>query len=349
VVAAAAPAAAAPLTLQAVNGRGVEQASLVDRAGQTYATNGHGQILLDVAPGEQLLVRRGEGAPEGAGVPYTVPNPVPPGPVPVVLASLLMSTAPAHDAAEAWLLARVNELRAAHGLAPLQQSGPLNRASDGYARPLSDTGQFDHRALATPWVRAVDQGWPRPGGAGVGEVLAQAPSKETALSAWQGSPSHWNLLMGADKTVTGVGRVGRVWVMMPSNCAPTDAPERCEIGQSGAPAAPAPPPPPAAAPVGDRALQRGKAKKRARLRVRVRRHGRRLRVVVRLLEGRGRLRVVVRQRQRRARVRGRQRGAVLRARTRLPRRGRWKIVVRLDGRRRWADRRLRPRSVVVRM
>jgi uncharacterized protein YkwD len=313
--------------------------------GVPRVTDGHGRLVLDVAPGEQISVTRGEAAPEGAGVVYTVPAPVPAAAATITLPALPASTTPAHDSAEAWLLAAVNGERAALGLQPLQQSGPLNRAADAYARYLSATNQFDHFALADPGVRAVDQGWPLPGGGGVGEVLALAPSKESALSAWKGSSGHWNLLMRAQATVTGVASVDRRWIMLPSTCMPTDAPERCEVGASGEAA---PPPPPTGVPgqEGERGLRPGA--KRARLRVRLRRQGRRLTVLVRLVKGRGSLRVAVRQGRQRARVRSRRRGSLLRATTRLPHRGRWKVTVRFDGRRGWADRRLAPRWVRAR-
>ena len=84
----------------------------------------------------------------------------------ITLPALPDALAPAHNAAEAWLLAAVNGERAGRGLASLQQSGSLNRTTDVYARPLFVNDVFSHTALFTPPVRAVDQGWPIPGGAG---------------------------------------------------------------------------------------------------------------------------------------------------------------------------------------
>ena len=81
----------------------------------------------------------------------------------------------------------MNAERAALGRAPLTLSSTLSRAADAYAHYLSDNGQFSHTALADPGVRAVDQGWPVPGGSSVGEALALAPSKEFALQGWQQS------------------------------------------------------------------------------------------------------------------------------------------------------------------
>jgi uncharacterized protein YkwD len=332
-------AAAAPMTVQVVNERGVEQVSRVtDSAGSRW-TNGHGLVTLDVAPGEQVAATRGDAAPEGAaGVAYSVPNPVPAGPAGITLPALPDARDPAHDAAEAWLLAAVNGARAGLGLAPLQQSGPLNRAADVYARHLFANDVFSHTALSTPPVRALDQGWPVPGGSGIGEVLALAPSKESALGAWKGSSGHWTLLMSPVANVTGVAQAGNRWVMSPSTCAPTDAPERCEIGQSGVR-------PPASAPSGTPAGKgAGGGEKKARMRVRLRREGRRLVVDVRVLEGRGALKVSVRQGRRRADMRAHRRRNLLRATTVLPRGGSWRVVVRFEGASGWADRRLSRRS-----
>jgi uncharacterized protein YkwD len=337
----AAGATAAPLTLQVVNTRGVEQASIVTSSSGTHHTNGHGLLVLDVAPGEQITVGRGDGAPEGAGVPYAVPVAVPIGPVTVTLPALPDAVSPTHDSGEAWLLGRVNGERGALGHAPLAQSGSLNRAADAYARHLFTTNQFSHFALASPGIRAVDQGWPFPGGDGVGEVLALAPSKETALRLWMGSPGHWDLLMRPEANVTGVAQVGNRWVMSPSTCGQTDAPERCEIGTGGVLAGPAPR---SGTPAGDDPASWAD-EKQARLRVRVQRRGRKLIVVVRLVEGRGRVSVAVRQRGLQARVRGRRTGNLVRAKAFLPRVGRWKVIVRFQGAPGWADRRLAPRWV----
>lgn len=323
----------------------MEQASRVTDSAGTRYTDGHGRVVLDVEAGEPIAATRGETTPEGpGGVTYTVPNPLPSGPVQLTLPALPDATAPEHDATEASLLARVNAERAALGRAALLQSGSLNRAADAYARHLLATGQFSHNALFEPGVRALDQGWPVPGGGGVGEVLALAPSKETAVGAWKGSSGHWTLLMGPDADVTGVARAGNRWVMTPSTCGPTDAPERCEIGQSGVRL---PPAPASGTPSGGGASP-GAGEKRARLRVRLRLRGHRLFVRVRLVEGRGVLHVSVRRAGRRAQVRPRRKGGLLFARAFLPDSGRWKVIVRFEGKAGWADRRLAPRRIRLR-
>ena len=191
--------------------------------------------------GDSLSVTRGDLAPEGAGVGYTVPDPVPADPVTITVPALPGTVSPGIDAAEAWLLEHVNAERAALGRAPLTLSSTLSRASDAYAHYLAANGLFSHTALASPGVRAVDQGWPVPGGSSVGEALALAPSKEFALQGWQQSGPHWTLLMMDGLDSVGVGQAGGRWIMMPANCSIATATERCGLGSD-----------PAVVPVGSR-------------------------------------------------------------------------------------------------
>ena len=248
-------ASAAPLTLHVVNTRGVEQASLVsltsvDCGGPcgTAGTDGNGRLDFDATPGDQVTVTRGAAAPEGAGVAYTVPSPVPAAPVTIELPALPGTVAPGIDSAEAWLLTRVNEERAALGRSALVLSSTLSRAADAYTHYLEETGQFSHTALADPGVRAVDQGWPVPGGSSVGEALALAPSKEFALQGWMQSSSHWTLLMMDGLDSVGVGRAGQRWIMMPAACSLASAKERCGLGWTPPTCRPDPPVGPARRP-----------------------------------------------------------------------------------------------------
>jgi uncharacterized protein YkwD len=333
--AAFAPAAgAAPLTVHAVNTRGIDQASLVTYAPGTTVTDADGRVTIDVQPGETVRVTRGSLAPEGAGVAYTVPNPVPAAPVTVTLQALAATVAPGIDSAEAWLVKQVNAERGALGRAPLTQSSTLTRAADAYAHYLQSTGQFSHLALADPGVRAVDQGWPVPGGSSVGEALALAPSKELALDGWKNSAPHWTLLMMDGLDSLGVARAGNRWIMMAAVCGVATSTARCGLNADPAPAPARPGGPPAATP-GPPAAART-----PRLAVRVRRHGRRLLVRVRVVRGEGHVKVSVRRGSRRAHVRHRRKGDLHRYVARLPRRGRWRIVVRFEGAPGWADRRL---------
>jgi uncharacterized protein YkwD len=334
--AAFAPAAqAAPLTLHAVNTRGVEQASLVTYSPGTTFTDANGRVTLDVQPGETVRVTRGSLAPEGAGVPYTVPNPVPAAPVTVTLQALAATVAPGIDSAEAWLVKQINAERAAIGRAPLTQSSTLSRAADAYAHYLESTGQFSHLALADPGVRAVDQGWPVPGGSSVGEALALAPSKELALDGWRNSAPHWQLLMMDGLDSVGVGRAGSRWIMMAAVCGMASSTARCGLNADPAarpPGTGSPAPPAAPDPVA--------AERKPRLAVRLRRKGRRLVVRVRVVLGDGQLKVAARKGSRRAKLRHHRKGDLHRYLARLPRRGRWKVIVRFDGAPGWGDRRL---------
>ena len=366
--AAAGAASATPLTVRVVNARGVEQASLVSISASscggscgTLATDGRGVLTFEAQPGDQLAVGRGPAAPEGAGVPYVVPATVPAGPVTVTLPALPGVREPAVDAAERWMFDRVNEERASRGLTAFRLSSTLTRAADAYAHYLEDTGQFSHTALADPGVRAVDQGWPSPGGNAVGETLALAPTKESALDGWKNSAPHWTLLMNGSLDSVGVARAGDRWIMMPALCAGLTAPERCGLdvdpgvvpagaggkgslqggsGGGGGGKTPATP--------GAGGQARGEKGRRPGLRVKLHRHGRRLVVAVRLAKGRGRVHVSVRQGRQRAHLHHGRRGRLHRFATHLPSRGRWTIYVRLDGTAGWRDRTLPKRSVRVR-
>ena len=353
----AAPAAtAAPLEVRVVNTRGVEQASLVSPSlaacggscGVT-ATDANGRITLDAAPGDTISATRGGLAPEGAGVGYTVPDPVPAAPVTITLPALPGTVAPGIDAAEGWLLEHVNAERAVLGRAPLTLSSTLSRAADAYAHYLADNGLFSHTALADPGTRAVDQGWPVPGGSSVGEALALAPSKEYALQGWQQSTGHWTLLMMDGLDSVGVGQAGGRWIMMPARCSLASATERCGLGADPAvvpPGSREPGPAPNGAP-GNAPAPGAVAPRRPALRVSLRKRGRRLVVRVRVLRGRGALRVAVRRGHREARLRHHHHGGLHRYVAKLPLRGRWTISVRFAGANGWADRRLQPRVVRV--
>jgi hypothetical protein len=350
-------AAAAPLTVRVVNTRGVEQASLVSASLAScggpcglMGTDGNGHITLDVLAGDSLSVTRGDLAPEGAGVGYTVTDPVPADPVTITVPALPGTVSPGIDAAEAWLLEHVNAERAALGRAPLTLSSTLSRAADAYAHYLAANDLFSHTALASPGVRAVDQGWPVPGGSSVGEALALAPSKEFALQGWKQSGPHWTLLMMDGLDSVGVGQAGGRWIMMPANCAIATAAERCGLGSD-----------PAVVPVGsrdpvpspgpgtpERARPGGAEPRHPALRMSLRKHGRRLVVRIRVLRGRGALRVAVSHGPRRAHLRHRHAGSLHRYTARLPRRGRWTISVLFAGRGDWTDRRLPRRAVRVR-
>ena len=237
---------------------------------------------------------------------------------------------------------QVNSERAALGRAPLTRSSTLTRAADAYAHYLQSTGQFSHLALADPGVRAVDQGWPVPGGSAVGEALALAPSKELALTGWRNSAPHWTLLMMDGLDSVGVARAGSRWIMMAADCGAAASPARC--GLNGDPAA-RPPGSGSPAPPTTKPGPVGAGKREPRLAVSVRRHGRRLVVGVRVKRGEGHVRVAVRKGARHARLRHRRKGDLHRFVARLPKHGRWKVSIRFDGSAGWADRRLAARTV----
>ena len=352
------PAAfAAPLTVRVVNTRGMEQASLVSPVlsacggpcGLTV-TDANGQITFDALPGDSVSATRGGLAPEGAGVGYTVPDPVPAGPVTITLPALPGTVAPGIDSAEAWLLEHVNAKRAELGRASLTLSSTLSRAADAYAHYLADNDLFSHTALADPGTRAVDQGWPVPGGSSVGEALALAPSKEFAFEGWQQSAPHWTLLMMDGLDAVGVGQAGGRWIMMPANCSLASSPERCGLGSDPAvvPAgsrdpgpAPRPRTPDRGAPGPAEARRPALRMSAAQARQAPRHPSPRASRPRRATSGRA-------EGSRKARLGHRSEGTLHRYTARLPRRGRWTISVRFAGAAGWADRRLPRRTVRVR-
>ena len=226
------------------------------------------------------------------------------------------------DAAERWLFDHVNEERASRGLSAFRLSSTLTRAADAYAHYLADTGQFSHTALADPGVRAVDQGWPSPGGNAVGETLALAPTKESALDGWKasapaldpsderqprlrrGGPGRRPLdhdaraLRRIDRP--GALRAGRGPGRRAGRVPAARAPSAGGGGGGGGGKTPA-----ARARAGRRARSKGR---RPGLRMKLHRHGRRLVVAVRLAKGRGRVHVSVRQGRERAHLRHGRRG-----------------------------------------
>ena len=64
----------------------------------------------------------------------------------------------------------------------------------------------------------------------MGETLALAPTKESALAGWKASAPHWTLLMNGSLDSVGVAQAGGRWIMMPALCAGLSAPERCGLG-----------------------------------------------------------------------------------------------------------------------
>lgn len=119
------------------------------------------------------------------------------------------SAAPATPAAEGWqedMLASVNALRAAAGVAPLTLCAPLNRASADYARVMASQGWFDHTGPdgRQPWDRMAAAGYDY---RAAGEnIAAGQPDVRDVMAAWRDSPGHYANIVSPNFRHLGVGR-----------------------------------------------------------------------------------------------------------------------------------------------
>ena len=108
------------------------------------------------------------------------------------------------DAVE--VLAEVNRVRAAHGLAPVAADPALMDAAADYAAELTHREDFGHigRDGSTPPTRAQKAGYE---GGDVAENLAAGYSDaDAAVEAWMQSPSHRSVILKENATVAGVAR-----------------------------------------------------------------------------------------------------------------------------------------------
>lgn len=120
------------------------------------------------------------------------------------------------SSARATIISETNAYRAAHGLAPVRQSGSADRAAQHYARYLAVNNKMGHRAdgrspaqrLRAAGVKYCKfrgenwhQSWTRPSRAPVAAAMAKA------MRFWKGSPGHERALRSASTDI-GVGVAG---------------------------------------------------------------------------------------------------------------------------------------------
>lgn len=108
------------------------------------------------------------------------------------------------DATE--VLAEVNRVRAAHGLAPVAADPALMDAAADYATELTHRDDFGHigRDGSTPPTRAEKAGY---AGGDVAENLAAGyPDADATVEAWMQSPSHRAVILKENATAAGVAR-----------------------------------------------------------------------------------------------------------------------------------------------
>ena len=114
-----------------------------------------------------------------------------------------------HDAdAEALLVGWINEARIGRGLAPLVAWQSLRSVADARASQMAATNTLSHTAAGdlVGQLRTGGVAW-----FGFGEAIGYAVAGSTADDArslfqmWQGSPSHWDLMMSDAFNYIGIG------------------------------------------------------------------------------------------------------------------------------------------------
>jgi uncharacterized protein YkwD len=107
-------------------------------------------------------------------------------------------------AAEAQVLALVNQERATAGCRPLTTSKALTSLAENFSRAMAEQGFFDHTdpSGATPWDRAARAGIT---GLGSENIARGQPDPESVMDSWMNSPGHRANILNCDFTTLGVG------------------------------------------------------------------------------------------------------------------------------------------------
>jgi uncharacterized protein YkwD len=99
----------------------------------------------------------------------------------------------------------MNQVRLAHGLAPLKENSTLDRTARGHTRWMLHTGQFAHGDFAHRIFHSHARGHV------FGENLAwgegSAGSAEAIVQAWLASPEHRRNLLSPEFRRVGLGRI----------------------------------------------------------------------------------------------------------------------------------------------
>jgi hypothetical protein len=177
----------------------------------------------------------------------------------VILPRMLVGSAPALDALESDLVARLNEARAAQGLAPAQINPKLSTASDLQATWLthsgitfSEPGSFHDGPFESDLAfRHGEVSLPEP--VGGGEIAEAGGTVDETIADWLSSPDHRDQILAPGKLLIGAGMVGIFTIVQThrpcDGCAQAGTGTRASAPQApppliAAPAAqPAPPPP----------------------------------------------------------------------------------------------------------
>jgi uncharacterized protein YkwD len=132
----------------------------------------------------------------------------------VSITLVLPATVEAHHATSS-MVAKINQVRARHGLPPLRSSPSLNRSSRRFARTMIRRDFFGHRARVSASRRFHR----------LGEALAmhsgRRPGVRGTLRSWMRSSSHRRLVLTRANRYVGAGmsrgrfggRRAVIWVM----------------------------------------------------------------------------------------------------------------------------------------
>ena len=235
-LACAGEASAASLTLHVVNERGTPQFTAVQVDSNGWRpSDPYGSATLDVAAGSVVSVTRDPfppanyPPPEGAaGVSHTVTQDD------LSAGSLTLTvpnaTGPAYQPAlsdaERWVVGKLNQDRAAHGLAPMQISTTLTAAADAVAHDsavkLAASGGYP---FPPPYFTVIfqDWGWPHNSAAGL-DAPTTDPAK--ALAHWTDGSEREQLVLNPQITAIGIGDGGGSWVAQLGAC-PSPGSDRC--------------------------------------------------------------------------------------------------------------------------
>ena len=114
---------------------------------------------------------------------------------------------------EAAVVARINTVRASHGLVKLRTAPRLKSAATKHSASMASRGFFSHSwANGAPFERWIGRFWPGPGYSSwsAGENLFWASpdtSARAVVAAWMASPGHRANILNAGWRQLGVGAV----------------------------------------------------------------------------------------------------------------------------------------------
>ena len=131
-----------------------------------------------------------------------------------VLASFIALPPVASASPQSKVFAKVNKVRAKHGLKPLRLSNSLHHSAKRYAKRLMRTDSFGHssRIHASRRFRTVGE---------VLQIHRGRPRARWAVRSWMHSPGHRSILLSGNFRLAGAGaahgrwhgRKATIWVM----------------------------------------------------------------------------------------------------------------------------------------